>query len=304
MVAADNRSEDEVSMVEFVIRDPRAAPGEAPLPPRGIVFVCDVSGSMNATTLAPAGFVRAGHAEALEAELREAKGHLQAAGLDEAEVTAQLAQMRRSLSSGGAGSYISRLEGLQAAIRAQTAGLKAGHPESRVALVTFSDDVAVRTEAGVKRIAGDLLRDAPGLVAAGVAVATTHSKAASEGADELDRIVTSLEPGGLTALGPAVLVGIGMASEMGAGSRVVVITDGMANTVRPRPPTASAWCLRLVPPLGASAWCLRLVPELGRPAGHARPLLGQSRPLECVPVPGRLGTPVALDHPSHPLSRS
>jgi len=43
MVAADNRSEDEVSMVEFVIRDPRAAPGEAPLPPRGIVFVCDVA---------------------------------------------------------------------------------------------------------------------------------------------------------------------------------------------------------------------------------------------------------------------
>lgn len=47
--------------------------------------------------------------------------------------------------------------------------------------------------------------------------------------NELTKKLMSIEETGPTALGPAVATSIAMAGENGAGSQVVICTDGLAN---------------------------------------------------------------------------
>jgi len=55
------------------------------------------------------------------------------------------------------------------------------------------------------------------------------NKAICETKDSLLHRVGELQPKGNTALGPAILVSVAMASKGAPGSQVMILTDGMAN---------------------------------------------------------------------------
>lgn len=178
-----------VVIADFVLRDPGAATS------RGVVFVCDVSGSMSVTTEGPDG------------------------------------------------KYTSRLDALKRAVVAQLRYIRSGRPDTRVSLVTFGSNVTVRggDRADVVISTGTNV-DPSGLLSRGETAAGTLAGAASTTAEALCRAAEGLSEQRATALGPAVLVGIGIASTMGPGSRVIIVTDGVANEVRFAPDvTACHW---------------------------------------------------------------
>jgi hypothetical protein len=126
--------------------------------------------------------------------------------------------------------YVSRLESVQAAVDAQLEALKAQYPNRRATVVTFSNEVTVydpvSKEAHV--ITGDKLNNYDYLVGAAEQIGAKLDKPVSECRKNLGEIVASLEERGATALGPALLVSIGLAG-MTRGSSVVLCTDGLAN---------------------------------------------------------------------------
>lgn len=229
------------NVAEFVLCDPASDAAAAAVAgargtgvvTTGIVFVCDISGSMMATSRAPRGFKRDGAEEAQRLAEEEARETLTAAGLPAIEIEQQLAAMRASIasSSRSGGIYISRLEGLQQAIRSQVGELATESPARPIALVTFCDNVGVHTVAGQTTLEGATLRSVSELKNAGETLWATHAKPVATCSDDIKSIVKRLAPDGGTALGPATIVGIGLAAKMGPGSRVMVVTDGVANTV-------------------------------------------------------------------------
>jgi Mg-chelatase subunit ChlD len=193
---------------DYLIEPPSAASEQQNI----IVFVLDISGSMCVTT--------------------EVQGSIQLKGVN------GLDKFRRELNEDvGAQwmpgqrqdvTYISRLQAAQAAIAQQIASLKRDHPNSRVALITFSNEVTVIGD-GMKEpvtIAGDRLNDFNGLLTTGQGLEIEHP--VSESAEGLDSYIWSLQEGGSTALGPAALVAVGMASKA-PSSKVIICTDGLAN---------------------------------------------------------------------------
>lgn len=179
-----------------------------------IVFVLDISGSMCVTT--------------------EVEGKIQLRG------GTNLEEMRRQISaSGDSGSqwlpgqnkdvtYISRLQGMQAAVTSQLHALKRDHPNNRVALITFASDVHIIGDGSDDpvTIAGDRLNDFDQLLSVGRGLAVNHPIA--ESAESLEPIVWELNEGGATALGPAAVVAVGLAGQ-GSASKIILCTDGLAN---------------------------------------------------------------------------
>lgn len=125
--------------------------------------------------------------------------------------------------------YVSRLQALQAAIAMQVETLAKAKPAQRVGLVTFASDVTIYSDGtGEPRVlAGSRLGDYAALRAAGDGA--TPAKPVKDTAEALVRRIYGLREEGATALGPAVLVAVAMAAGR-PGSRVVIVTDGMANT--------------------------------------------------------------------------
>lgn len=135
-------------------------------------------------------------------------------------------------------SYISRLQCLQLAVRRQLEQFQVEHPHRRVALITFSNEVIFYgdSSAGVTPIVftGDELNDFDKLLnEKGTA---SHKKMPayeaigpiSRTAEGLIERITALEENGPTALGPALLVALQLASQR-RGSGIVVCTDGASN---------------------------------------------------------------------------
>ena len=125
-------------------------------------------------------------------------------------------------------SYISRLQCVQAAIVAQLEALQQTAPKSKVCLITFNNEVNVIGDGSqpISVIAGDMLSDDAALEEA--AKRFDVFVAVKESAERLMEKVYSLEENGATALGPALLLSIAIASRH-RGSKVVVCTDGIAN---------------------------------------------------------------------------
>jgi hypothetical protein len=124
--------------------------------------------------------------------------------------------------------WVSRLQCVQAAIAGQLETLQKKSPNMRVALITFNGDVCIVGD-GVQEsvtVAGGKLNNADTcwMIGADYPLNTPISKSAKD----LTERIFSLEEGGPTALGPALMAGVGMASRC-PGSRVVMCTDGMAN---------------------------------------------------------------------------
>uniref|UniRef100_A0A0B7ACB8 VWFA domain-containing protein n=1 Tax=Arion vulgaris TaxID=1028688 RepID=A0A0B7ACB8_9EUPU len=124
--------------------------------------------------------------------------------------------------------YISRLQAMQTAVVHQLTQMSQDHPDRRVALVAFNNEVAVVGD-GIQTetiVAGDKLTNEEKLCMIGSDIPLPTSIKASR--HILSEKVYNLEEGGATALGPALVVAINLAAHH-PGSKVILCTDGKAN---------------------------------------------------------------------------
>jgi hypothetical protein len=205
--------------VDYLLTPPSATSGEER---RGeeaggeetIIFVCDTSGSMcisEPISDATARRLRGGRTGDL-ARLRQAGD----------DANQFLPGERRDVT------YVSRMQALQAAVQHQIGELVKNRPNKRVGFVTFATDVTIIGDAAgdTRVLAGSRLNDFATLQAAGEGYKLTRG--VKDSSEALVKKIYELSEEGQTALGPAVLVAVGMAAQH-PGSKVVIVTDGMAN---------------------------------------------------------------------------
>lgn len=200
----------------------KSSGGVAPMGEEAVVFCVDVSGSMCVTTEVSGTQVLKGHER-----LREQAATL--SGFIEGEDQFMRGQRRDT-------TWVSRLQCVQAAVDEQLGAMATQHPNRRVGLVAFNNDVTAHGD-GVSTttpavLAGDLLGDFDKIVAKGRELgATMLEKSVKETREKLSDAVFKLQENGATALGPALLASVAMIAGSGraAGSRVVICTDGRAN---------------------------------------------------------------------------
>lgn len=124
--------------------------------------------------------------------------------------------------------YVSRLQSMEDALQRALSSLLRTCPHRRVALVTFNDEVVVYGDgSGLPVTLRDwALLDYDHIWQQGVQYSTPHCIA--ETFQNLSMRVKELREHGATALGPAALVSVAMASRY-EGSKVILCTDGRAN---------------------------------------------------------------------------
>ncbi|CAC5385247.1 unnamed protein product [Mytilus coruscus] len=124
---------------------------------------------------------------------------------------------------------VSRLQAAQAAVDHQLEEMIKEHPNRRVALIAFSSEVIVVGDGSQRqiRVRGKTrLNNQHQLLKIGKDL--KMPAAIKDTRKQLGKEVWSLEEEGWTALGPALLIAVGMAGKC-PGSKVIVCTDGMAN---------------------------------------------------------------------------
>ena len=128
--------------------------------------------------------------------------------------------------------YVSRMQCVQAATDNQITEMASGAPDRRLGLVTFNSEVSIIGD-GTKadlNLAGDKLNDYQYLLETGVIQSQERmQKSVKDTKEMLSKKLLSIEETGPTALGPALLTSIGMASKGAPGSQVIICTDGLAN---------------------------------------------------------------------------
>ena len=127
--------------------------------------------------------------------------------------------------------YVSRLECVQAAIEVQLTELQRNSPNKKIGLITFNDEVCVIGDGFSNlMITGDSLEDFDKICTIlqgkfeeiiGRPIGITK--------DQLCQRLLALQESGPTALGPGLLASVVLASQGGAGSKVILCTDGIAN---------------------------------------------------------------------------
>ncbi|XP_036802362.1 circularly permutated Ras protein 1 isoform X1 [Oncorhynchus mykiss] len=125
--------------------------------------------------------------------------------------------------------YRSRLQFVQEAVLQRVRKLSETQPHMRVGLITFNNQVTLhgfdeftsRFLRGAELIDSEYLKEA--------AFSFPSPQPLSRTRDCLQREILGLSESGATALGPASLVAIAMASRQ-PGSKVIICTDGKANT--------------------------------------------------------------------------
>ncbi|XP_038591764.1 circularly permutated Ras protein 1-like isoform X1 [Micropterus salmoides] len=123
----------------------------------------------------------------------------------------------------------SRLQLVQEAVLLCVQRLSEQQPDKRVGLITFNQQVTMHGYENFKTqfLSGDVLTDIDYLKRA--AASFPIPPPLSQTKDHLKRQVMGLCESGTTALGPAALLTIAMASRQ-PGSKVIICTDGKANT--------------------------------------------------------------------------
>ncbi|XP_027143465.1 circularly permutated Ras protein 1 [Larimichthys crocea] len=131
-------------------------------------------------------------------------------------------------SNNGFPGYISRLQGMQDALKKALLSLLQQSPHRRVALVTFGDEVVIYGDGTSTPLTlrDWALVDYDHIWQQGVAYTIPHCIA--ETYQQLIQRVKELREYGATSLGPAALASVAMASRY-PGSKVILCTDGMAN---------------------------------------------------------------------------
>ena len=124
--------------------------------------------------------------------------------------------------------FVSRLQCVQAAVDSQLEELQRSSPNTKICLITFNHEVTVWGDGSQEPliISGDKLSNYEQLVKEAQSYNTV--KPIGESIEKLREKLFSLEDGGSTALGPALLVALTISSKF-MGSRVIVCTDGRAN---------------------------------------------------------------------------
>lgn len=128
--------------------------------------------------------------------------------------------------------YISRLDCVQAAIENQLETFSVINPECKIGLITFNNEVCIIGDGtSAYTIAGDALNSIEAIrnvlenkFQGFLNLPIKNSKKI------LQEKLLSLSETGSTALGPALLASVLLAGQSGAGSKVIVCTDGVANT--------------------------------------------------------------------------
>lgn len=176
-----------------------------------VVFCIDVSGSMTITTEVP------GHQKLRgSATLRRLRRENTMEGMQ------RLPSEARNIT------YISRLQAVQAAVDHQLGEMAREFPHRRVALITFSSEVSVIGDGTgeVVTVSGQKLTDREELSKVGSEL--TLPRSIREVRASLGEKIFGLEEGGATALGPAIIVALSLASRQ-PGSKVILCTDGKSN---------------------------------------------------------------------------
>ncbi|KAG7492115.1 hypothetical protein MATL_G00010870 [Megalops atlanticus] len=133
------------------------------------------------------------------------------------------------VTEGGRTIYKSRLQFVQQAVIQCVRRLSEEEPHTRVGLITFNNQVTLhghgevssRFLCGPELIETDYLKEA--------AWSFPSPPPLSQSREQLEGEIRRLAESGATALGPATLIAIAMASRQ-PGSKVVICTDGKANT--------------------------------------------------------------------------
>lgn len=176
-----------------------------------VIFCIDISGSMCVTTEVP-GKINFRGSQALS--------RIQRTREDQRDQ--YLPHQRRDVT------FVSRLQAAQAAVDHQLEEMLKDHPNRRVALIAFNNEVTVIGDGKETpvTVAGNKLSNKEELIQIGkdlkmpVSVKDTRKLLGDQ--------VFGLEEGGATALGPALLIATTMAAQH-PGSKVIICTDGMAN---------------------------------------------------------------------------
>ena len=196
--------------VDYILSGPTAPEEQDGDSQTTVIFCVDVSGSMCVSEPLPPG--------------QRIKGGTQPG----ADVLAFAEGGHQRLPGEANTQYVSRLQCVQAAVESQILALQAKNPNVRVALVTFSSEVTVFGDGSTPPcvIAGDRLSNKAELES----LEFSALKPISETAGALKQAVGKLEEGGSTALGPALCVSMAMLKDAKPGSKIVLCTDGLANT--------------------------------------------------------------------------
>ncbi|CAH1778659.1 unnamed protein product [Owenia fusiformis] len=178
-----------------------------------VVFCVDTSGSMCITTEVPGRFN-------LRGTERRRLDRMQS--FNEMREDQHLPGERRNVT------YVSRLQGVQAAVGHQLDDMMKEFPTRRAALVTFDSEVCVIGDGTNEpvTIAGDKLSNKEELIKIGAEAPLPQPIKDSK--HILSDKIYQLEEGGATALGPGLLLAVSMAGQC-PGSKVIICTDGKAN---------------------------------------------------------------------------
>jgi len=128
--------------------------------------------------------------------------------------------------------YVSRKQCVLAAIENQVVEMKKSHPNRKVGIVTFNDDVVIIGDGkeNPEIITEENLYKLDVCKAMGKDNYTKlMSNPVKDSADALIGRFQKFNEGGQTALGPALIVAISMAAQGRKGSKVILCTDGLAN---------------------------------------------------------------------------
>lgn len=104
-------------------------------------------------------------------------------------------------------------------------------PDRKVGIVTFNGDVSVIGDGttDVATITGDRLNNFQTCFEMGENLQSKMQNTISETAAKLTEKLMAIEETGSTALGPALITALGLASKGKPGSKVIICTDGISN---------------------------------------------------------------------------
>lgn len=179
-----------------------------------IVFCIDISGSMCVSKPVEGAI-----------QLKTLKKQVDLGGFNDFDINEQFMADDRGVT------YISRLQCVQAAIDAQIEAMSKATPLRKVGLVTFNNEVTIIGDGSQDpyTLTGDKLYNYQQCLDMGKQHSNSLDKTIQDAKDVLSQKLMNLWEGGSTAIGPALLASIGLASNRKIGSKVIICTDGLAN---------------------------------------------------------------------------
>lgn len=178
-----------------------------------VVFCVDISGSMCVS-------------EPINGKI-QLKTHkkIDLGGISDFDINEQFQEGEHQLT------YVSRLECVQAAIEAQLQSMAISTPERKIGLITFNSEVTIIGDGTSEAVTltGDKLYNFETCLETGITCEGRMTQTIETTKDHLVEKLINLYEGGSTALGPALITAIGLASSGRPGSKVVICTDGLAN---------------------------------------------------------------------------